>query len=121
MWGGQCDPAISASLGAINGSLAPGCFLPHQDIIVPPAMYEWNNVTAWTFLTPYLNEELRGINRTHKLFYSGHIGGSKRASLHPTERSFTGPWPVSGPMTLPFFPPCRPVQKQARGERKPVE
>jgi hypothetical protein len=40
-------------------------------------MYEYDNVSATMFLTPYINDALKGLNRSSKLYYAGKIGVDK--------------------------------------------
>ena len=75
-WGAACDPVMQTALGAIHGDLQQGCHIPHQDVIVPPAPFEFVPDVAFfvSYPSPYTNDELKGINRTIKLYYSGKIG-----------------------------------------------
>ena len=43
---------------------------------MPPSPYEWVDgaPAGADFRSPYTNAELRGLNRTNKLYYSGKIG-----------------------------------------------
>ena len=91
MWGDGCDEEMMLAEAAIARKpieVSRKCHLPLQDIIVPPTCYEPapDKVGTHHFKTPYLNPELRGINRSIILSYSGKI------NLNPNEP----PWRDAG-------------------------
>ena len=40
--------------------------------------HEWEGGPGHDFKTPYINDELKGLNRTTMFYYSGKIGVNKR-------------------------------------------
>ncbi|KAG1658343.1 hypothetical protein FOA52_002116 [Chlamydomonas sp. UWO 241] len=84
-WGAACDVVLTEAMAALHGSRKEVvCHRPGQDIIVPPAPYEFtpdnqdqNGPGRPHFPTPYVQTEWLGkhhTNRTVVLYYAGEIG-----------------------------------------------
>jgi hypothetical protein len=74
-WGAECDASMELGLGLLKGHVQQGCHLPAQDIVVPPGPFEFVKGSGFeSFKSPYTNDELKGLNRTNLLYYSGKIG-----------------------------------------------
>ncbi|KAG1657850.1 hypothetical protein FOA52_002029 [Chlamydomonas sp. UWO 241] len=99
-WGAACDVVLTEAMAALHGSRKEVvCHRPGQDIIVPPAPYEFtpdnqdqNGPGRPHFPTPYVQKEWLGkhhANRTVVLYYAGEI------DVHATAgdaRNVTTPW-----------------------------
>ncbi len=89
-WGGDCDQSLQMALVGLGHKTLTGCYLPRQDIVVPPSMYEFYEAGGKDYRSPYTNEDLRGLERSSKLYYAGNIGGwviHKRQAGIPLRRA----------------------------------
>ncbi len=105
MWGGECDPSMQSALDAARGVTSQPCHIPHHDIVVPPGPFEFvqdsKDKLFLSYMSPYTNDELKGLNRTHLLYYSGKIGAA--GSLFQAQSS----------IVFTIHMPCRFAQARA--------
>jgi hypothetical protein len=91
-WGGACDEEMTLGEASIRKTpidFSRRCFISGQDIVVPPTCFEPHPYKPSTlkFKTPFLNPELRSLNRSIVLEYSGGI------NLDPKSKK---PWVDAG-------------------------
>lgn len=77
-WGGICDEEMTLGESAILKQpvdFSRRCYFSGQDIVVPPTCFEPHphKPSTYKFKTPFLNPELRSLNRSIILEYSGGI------------------------------------------------